>query len=233
MLVKLLKRLDPSLNLSAGTRFVVEGGKVTGAQVVALFRDGRAPTTLLIWMIYFTSLIDLFILTSWLTTTANNLGVSVTMAIMVTVTFQVGGVFGTAFGWLADKIGASASLTAAYCIGAASIAGIGLAGANLPFLMLMAFGAGVGILGGQTVANSTAAIAYPTEIRSTGVGWANAIGRMGSILGPSVAGLLLQVNVAPQLIFFLAVIPALLAALAGAMLARVEGPFAMPKRAPA
>ena len=97
--------------------------RVTQNRVVALFRDGRAATTLLIWMIYFTSLIDLFILTSWLTTTVNNLGVSVTMAIMVTVTFQIGGVFGTAFGWLADKIGASASLTMAYCIGAASIAG--------------------------------------------------------------------------------------------------------------
>jgi AAHS family 4-hydroxybenzoate transporter-like MFS transporter len=99
--------------------------------------------------------------------------------------------------------------------------------------MLTAFGAGVGILGGQTVANSTAAIAYPTEIRSTGVGWANAIGRLGSILGPSVAGFLLQIDVAPQHIFFLAVIPALLAATAGAMLARVQGPFAMVKKVPA
>ncbi len=233
VLVKLLLRLDPKLAIGANTRFVVEGGQVSGAQVLALFRNGRAATTLLIWTIYFMSLVDLFILTSWLTTTVNNLGVPVILAMMVTVIFQVGGVFGTAFGWLADKTGPSASLTVAYLIGATSIAGIGFAGADLTLLMLTAFGAGVGILGGQTVANSTAAIAYPTEIRSTGVGWATGIGRMGSILGPSVAGLLLQMNVASQHIFFLAVIPALCAATAAAMLGRVEGPFTIRKRAPA
>jgi len=99
--------------------------------------------------------------------------------------------------------------------------------------MLTAFGTGVGILGGQTVANSTAAIAYPTEIRSTGVGWATGIGRMGSIFGPSVAGVLLSMNVASQHIFFLAVIPALCAAAAAVLLGRVRGPFSFPKKAPA
>jgi AAHS family 4-hydroxybenzoate transporter-like MFS transporter len=227
----LLQKLDPALRIAAGTRFVVEGGKVTGGQVLALFRDGRAPTTLLIWIIYFMSLVDLFIITSWLTTTVNNLGVPVTTAIMVTVTFQIGGVFGTVFGWLADRIGASASLTAAYLIGAASIAGIGFAGANVALLAVTAFGTGLGILGGQTVANATAAIAYPTEIRSTGVGWATGIGRLGSIFGPSVAGLLLSMNVASQHIFFLAVIPALCAATAAILLGRVHGPFALPKKA--
>jgi AAHS family 4-hydroxybenzoate transporter-like MFS transporter len=233
LVVNLLRHLDPHLAIDGHTRFVVEGGQVSGVQVLALFRGGRALTTLLIWTIYFMSLVDLFIITSWLTTTVNNLGVTVFLAIMVTVVFQVGGVVGTAFGWLADKIGPSTSLTMAYLIGATSIAGIGLAGADLALLMLTAFGAGVGILGGQTVANSTAAIAYPTEIRSTGVGWATGIGRMGSILGPSVTGILLSMNVASQHIFFLAAIPALLAATAAAALGRVQGPFAIAKKVPA
>jgi MFS transporter, AAHS family, 4-hydroxybenzoate transporter len=230
-ILNLLRRLDPGLAMPTDTRFVVEGGQVSGVQVLALFRNGRAPATLLIWTIFFMSLVDLFIITSWLTTTVNNLGVPVTTAIMVTVTFQVGGVFGTVFGWLADRIGPSASLTTAYLIGAASIAGIGFSGANVSLLMLTAFGTGVGILGGQTVANATAAIAYPTEMRSTGVGWATGIGRMGSILGPSVVGVLLTMNVASQNIFFLAVIPALCAAAAAVILGRVHGLFAFPRPA--
>ena len=55
---------------------------------------------------------------------------------------------------------------------------------------------GSGIIGGQTGANVLAASIYPTFIRSTGVGWALGIGRIGSIVGPVLGGLMLSLRLA-------------------------------------
>jgi AAHS family 4-hydroxybenzoate transporter-like MFS transporter len=57
--------------------------------------------------------------------------------------------------------------------------------------MLGAFFAGIFVIGGQVSLNALASFIYPTHIRSTGVGWALGIGRIGSIAGPILAGYLI------------------------------------------
>ncbi|HEX3487369.1 MAG TPA: MFS transporter [Micropepsaceae bacterium] len=218
----LVRRLDPNLTDAPDMRFVIDETPHAAISVLALFRDGRAKRTILLWIIYFMSLLDLFLLASWLPTEMQALGVSAGLAIIIGALLQFGGVFGLVFGWLADRLGASSSLGLAFFMGAACVAGIGLAGANLPLVMLAVFGTGVGLIGGQSVTNATAAIAYPTEIRSTGVGWATGIGRIGSIIGPSLAAWMHTMNVAIETIFLLAAIPALCAAVAGAALGPVR-----------
>jgi AAHS family 3-hydroxyphenylpropionic acid transporter len=54
--------------------------------------------------------------------------------------------------------------------------------------------AGLFLVGGQSVLYALASSIYPTEVRGTGVGAAVAVGRMGSILGPLVAGQLLAIG---------------------------------------
>ena len=61
--------------------------------------------------------------------------------------------------------------------------------------------------------NALAVIFYPTKVRSTGVGWALGIGRFGSILGPVVAGYLLNAGWNVAELMQLAAVPMLLAAL--------------------
>ena len=63
---------------------------------------------------------------------------------------------------------------------------------------------------------------YPTAIRSTGVGWALGIGRIGSIIGPLIGGAMLVHQVGVQSLFKVAAIPALVAAAASLLLARIE-----------
>jgi AAHS family 4-hydroxybenzoate transporter-like MFS transporter len=218
MIARLLKRVDPAVEIDRSTRLIVEERQVSGITVLALFRDGRARTTLLLWILYFMSLLNLYLMSSWVTTHIHALGVSVGLAILIGTMLQVGGVFGSIFGWMADRLGAGTTIIAAYLTGAIAIAGIGFAGSNLLALAAAVFAAGFGIIGGQTATNALAAISYPTQIRATGVGWATGIGRVGSIVGPSVAGLLVGLGVSTQNIFFLAVVPALCAALAGAAL---------------
>ena len=212
---ELVQRLDPQRPLTGETRFVVEETPTSGISVIALFREGRTKRTVLLWIIYFMSLLDLFLLASWLPTEMQTLGVSAGLAIIIGALLQFGGLFGLVFGWVADRAGASTSLGAAFFMGALCVASIGLAGANVPLVMLAVFGTGIGLIGGQSVTNATAAIAYPTEIRSTGVGWATGIGRIGSIIGPSLAAWMHTMNVPIETIFLLAAVPALCAALAG------------------
>ena len=71
--------------------------------------------------------------------------------------------------------------------------------------------------GAQAGINALSAMYYPTVIRSTGVGWALGIGRIGSIIGPIIGGLMLAVQWTPQQIFMAGAVPALCAA--GAVLA--------------
>jgi AAHS family 4-hydroxybenzoate transporter-like MFS transporter len=208
----LMRKIDPSL--PAGTRFVLDDHSTARMSVAALFRDGRARKTILLWLLVFCSLLDLFLMTNWLPTQINALGVSVAIAILIGTLLQVGGMIGMVQGWMMDRWGPSRTLTLSYLIAVVAIACIGLVGSNVPLLALSVLCAGFGIIGGQTAANAVAAAAYPTEIRSTGIGWFLGIGRIGSIVGPSLAGFLLSTGVSNRDVFLLATIPAFCAACA-------------------
>jgi AAHS family 4-hydroxybenzoate transporter-like MFS transporter len=228
---RLVRRIDPSVVIDGNTRLVVDERPASAVSVFSLFRDGRARITVLLWIIYFMSLLNLYLVASWLTTHITALGIPVGTAILIGTMFQVGGAFGSIFGWMVDKRGASRAITTAYLIGAAAIACIGLAEANRLLLGLATFAAGFGIIGGQTATNGLAAIAYPTQIRATGVGWATGIGRIGSIVGPGLAGIFVGLGVSTQHVFYMAVIPALCASLAGVALGASHRPLAAKEHA--
>jgi MFS transporter, AAHS family, 4-hydroxybenzoate transporter len=70
------------------------------------------------------------------------------------------------------------------------------------------------VVGAQIGMNALAAGLYPTSIRSTGVGWALGVGRIGSIIGPVAGGILLSLGWNAQSVVLIAAVPTLLAGLA-------------------
>jgi AAHS family 4-hydroxybenzoate transporter-like MFS transporter len=86
--------------------------------------------------------------------------------------------------------------------------------ANFPVMMTVTFVLGVTVQGAQAGINALSAMYYPTVIRSTGVGWALGVGRIGSIIGPFIGGLMLAAQWTPQQIFMAGAVPALCAAAA-------------------
>ena len=110
---------------------------------------------------------------------------------------------------LSFKILAWTYLSAAVCIFL-----IGEAGASIVLLVITVFAAGLCVVGGQTSANALTAEFYPTAMRSTGVGWALGIGRIGSIIGPTLGGILLSGAAQTRQVFWLAAIPVLIATVA-------------------
>ena len=88
--------------------------------------------------------------------------------------------------------------------------GVALIGAvAMPEYLLMTtvFISGMCLLGGQIGLNALAGTIYPTFVRSSGAGWALGIGRIGSILGPVIGGVLIGMNLSTPWLFVCAAIP--------------------------
>jgi AAHS family 4-hydroxybenzoate transporter-like MFS transporter len=75
-------------------------------------------------------------------------------------------------------------------------------------------GVGFCISGSQIGANAFAAQFYPTASRVTGISWALGVGRLGSVCGALVGGVLLTANIGFQLLFLIVAVPAAVASLA-------------------
>ena len=77
------------------------------------------------------------------------------------------------------------------------------------------------LLGGQVGLNALAGTLYPTFIRSTGAGWALGVGRVGSILGPAIGGVLIALKLPTPMLFLCAAIPAACCAVTVYLLRRI------------
>ena len=197
----LLMRIDPSAMLPADARFTIveESGK--GFLLPQLFTKRRLLPTLLLWIMFFMNMMDIYFLNSWLPTLTHGVGLDVQAAIAVGIAFQLGGMLGT--------IGLGLLIVAGFL----SIVTIGIAGASLPILVPAVFIAGVAVIGGQIGCNAYAARIYPTYIRGTGIGWALGIGRFGSILGVTLGGLMLAAHWDVAALFQASAVPQLCSAL--------------------
>jgi AAHS family 4-hydroxybenzoate transporter-like MFS transporter len=211
----LLRSINPALQFARGTRFVAPEEHPGGFPVHHLFTEGRALATVLIWVMFFTNLLVIYFCATWLPTVINNTGVSVRLAVIATALFQVGGIVGTlVLAVLIERFGAYRVLAGAYFAAAILIVAVGQAGSAIEFVIPAVFGAGFCVVGAQIGANALTATFYPTFIRSTGVGWALGIGRIGSVIGPLLGGMMLSLQWHIPTIFLAGAIPVLIAACA-------------------
>ena len=188
--------------------------------VKRLFTGRRAAGTALIWVVYFMNLLNLYFLNSWLPTIISDANIPVATAIRLTALFQIGGIGGAlVLGALLDRYFSFWILAGCYLWAAVCVFFIGAAGVSTALLAVTIASAGLGIIGGQNACHALTAGFYPTAIRSTGVGWALGIGRIGSIVGPVLGGLLLARGTPVGQVFWAAAIPALIATLAAAGIA--------------
>ena len=220
---ELLGSISPTASFAPGTRFAVHEPELTGIPVLHLFRGGRTLVTLLLWVVFFMSLLDLYFLSNWLPTVLNDLGASVSEAAVIGSMLQVGGIVGTfALGSIIDRFSFRV-LALVYFVAVFAVGAIGYLGHFAILVSLAIFAAGFCIVGGQIAANALAAAFYPTAVRATGVGWALGIGRVGSIVGPLVGGALLSMKWSAAEVFMSAACAALCAALAAFSLSRLAG----------
>jgi AAHS family 4-hydroxybenzoate transporter-like MFS transporter len=218
---QLLTLISPNTTFTPTSQFVVAEAHLPGIPVQHLFREGRTLPTLLLWVVFFMSLLDIYFLANWLPTVLNDLGASVSEAVVIGSMLQVGGVVGTfALGSVIDRFSFRA-LALVYFAAVFAVGAIGQLGHSAVLVSIAIFAAGFCVVGGQIAANALAAGFYPTSVRATGVGWALGIGRVGSIIGPLVGGFLLAAQWSTASVFMAAAVAALCAALASLILSRL------------
>lgn len=221
----ILGRIDPALAFAEGTRFVIGEQRGHGVPVRHLFREGRAVPTLLLWILFFMSLLNIFLINFWLPKLAQDAHVPEQLSHFATGLFQGGGVAGVLLlGWVIDRYGPYRVLAPVYLLAGLCIAMIGLVAAEAYALLAVSCAAGFFVIGGQTGANALSSTFYPTFIRSTGVGWALGIGRFGSIAGPYVGGTMIDLRWPVAAIFFVGGAAALCAAIAVLAMGRAVAP---------
>lgn len=154
----------------------------------ALFGDGRAPSTLLMWAIFILTLALLSTLLSWTPLLVQGMNLPRSVQLNSVIALNVGGILGSLFISRAiDRYGVRWPLLSLYAIIAVSLYFFAHASSGTMLLIVAGF-VGFGVLGAQFSLYGVAPRLYPHEGRSAGVGAAVAIGRIGSIMGPIAVG---------------------------------------------
>ena len=178
-----------------------------------LFEPEYRLKTISLWLTYFMGLMVIYLSTSWLPTMMKDAGLTISDAANATAMFQIGGVFGALLvGFMLDKGKPSKIIATAYAIGAISLLLLAFNGLMSPYVVALICFVGFCLSGAQTGLNAYAPNLYPSVARATGVSAMLGVGRLGSILGSSIGGVLLAQDLGFGGIFALLAIPAILAA---------------------
>jgi MFS transporter, AAHS family, 4-hydroxybenzoate transporter len=215
VVARLARKLDPTLTIEPGTRFVLdhaEGSAKTRGSPAALFRNGWAPVTALVWLIFVLNLMANNLMNAWLPMVVQSSGHSAAQGAYAGSLYQLGGsIGGLCMGILIDSFGLKV-LVAAFGLAVPIVAFTGTPGISDSLLLSMAFFSGSVIIGMQTALNASAGLIYPTDLRANGVGYALGVGRVGSIAGPLLGSLLTRLEMPSATFFYVTAIGPLLCA---------------------
>ena len=189
--------------------------RLQGVPFKHLFTEGRATGTLLLWLPFFMNLLILYFILSWLPALLRQAGMPVSAGITAVSLFSLGGIVGTLMqGPLMNALGTPRVMVTEFFLSLTLVLVAASVFESFQLMMVVTFALGVCVQGAQAGLNVLSAMFYPTQIRSTGVGWALGVGRIGSIVGPLIGGLMLGVQWTPQQIFTAGAVPAACAAIA-------------------
>ena len=152
-----LRKIDATAPADPGQYFVEETQR-KGIPWIHLFHEGRGLGTVLLWIVNFMNLLNLYFLASWLPTVANQAGYGIRTSVLVGTMEQMAGMIGGfCLGWFVQRWGFVRVLTACFAFGCINIALIGLPGLSLSMLFVVVFLAGFGVVGGQSAVNALSA----------------------------------------------------------------------------
>lgn len=200
--------------------------ETSGFRARELFRPGRTGITLLLWVIFFMNLIELYSVQQWLPTLIHESGIDLSSAVSAGAALQTGAIIGAIiYSRVIDKWNQPFKLvTGLFVLGGLSFVSLAFAGTSTVWVMSSVVMLGMFVMGTQIALNGIATVVYPPAIRATGISWAVAVGRIGGAMGPIASGILLQQGFAVRQILLMGVIPASIAFLAGTWLALSVSP---------
>ena len=211
---RLLSKIDPSYTPQKNDYYEIVIPPKTGITVAKLFGDGRALSTLLFWVSFFMCLLMVYGLNTWLPKLMVQAGYALGSSLTFLLVLNAGAIFGSLIGgWAADRWSTKKVVISYFILGVIALSLLGTH-PNIFVLYTLVAIAGATTIGTQIILYSYVSQYYPIQIRSTGLGWASGIGRIGGIVGPIMGGFLLSAQLPLQLNFMAFAIPGILAAIA-------------------
>ncbi len=164
-----------------------------------------------LWVALFMAFAALYFMTSWIPKLASDAGLSLSLAIYAGTVFNIGAFFGIVTqGYFSSKFGLKKTIGIILILTAILMACFRFFIGSDIIIIVFAF-LGFGIQGGFVGLYAFAARMYPSEFKTTGIGWAMGAGRIGGIVGPKLGGLLIAAGLSIGSNFLIFSIPALIA----------------------
>ncbi|MFT3997264.1 MAG: MFS transporter [Asticcacaulis sp.] len=178
-----------------------------------LFADGRLVPTLLIWLAISLCFMTMYFVISWIPKLAIQAGLAPTDAIYAGAAYNVGAFVGMISIGLFPALDLRKLIFGYLLAGGAALIAFGSLAMPVVATLFVAFVIGVTVQGGFNGFYPFAANLYPASVRSTGIGWAMGVGRIGAVTGPLLGGWLMANNLPLPVIFTVFAVPMLLAGL--------------------
>ncbi|KAA9027014.1 MFS transporter [Niallia endozanthoxylica] len=213
--VEILNKVKPDGDFKETDDYKLEmaAKESQGFPVKKLFTNNRAFSTIAFWMAVFCTMMIVYGLNTWLPKLMQDAGFSMKSSLSFNMVVSFGQIIGTlAGGYFANKIGHKRVLVTSFALGIVAFIGMSLT-SNIAFVYILIFLAGVGTFGGMNLANPYIAEYYPREIRATGSGYSLAVGRIGSILAPTLIAMLITTGIDTKFAFALFAVPCILVSL--------------------
>ena len=167
----------------------------------ALFGEGRAVATLLVWLAFFLTLVILYLMLNWLPSLVIAKNLTPADGAAASMWFNLISIVGSLLaGFAVDRLGFRWPLLTMYALLAAVLYFLAKA-TGLNAVLALSGAAGFFVLGAQYSLYAIAPAIYPAHVRAAGAGAAVAVGRLGSIAGPLLAGTLRQAGLSADSVF--------------------------------
>lgn len=201
-----LEKADPSFTPEPDDEYVVsDEEKAEKPSVIealkGIFANGMGKYTILFWIVFMLTMYTSFTMQTWLARLMVYGGYGLTNSLFFLLLFNLCSLPAAAIvGWIADKVGFKKTIICLAIFIAVVISVIGFVRSEIVVIILCVI-AGAGTTGVYNAVYSCITLSYPAEVRGTGVGWANAIGRFGAMVGPAVAGAMVTGGLPVTVIF--------------------------------
>ncbi len=201
----ILRRLDkPELQELPDVKSDAHGEK---ANVFSLLTRERRNRTLVLWSSFLFCFVSLYFMMSWIPKLVVTAGLSESTGVYASTAFNGAAIIGIiSLGWMSARIGLS-NLIGIFLIGSALMMIVFAYTDGINHLFLYLFIIGFLMQGGFVGLYAVAAKIYPTELRTTGVGWAIGLGRFGAVIGPYVGGVLIASGTTMEINFIIFAVP--------------------------
>jgi len=190
--------------------------------VTSLLGADYKKLTLLIWSGFFLTFGTLYFLLSWIPKLLVDSGMELSTAIYASASFNLAGALGNiGIGAFSNRFGLARGIVAFALFAAISMGALAISSAG--DLMLLGIAAMIGFFQQGTLIGFyiLSARAYPSDFRTTGIGWGIGLGRMGAVVAPYAGGLMVLNGVSMQTLFLLYATPTLAAGIIGHIACRL------------